>query len=69
MQVVYHAKDIAEAERLRDYLVAAGIATHVSDRMVADKVRVLVDNRCADQARRAIAVWLGGKPLASDPTY
>jgi Putative prokaryotic signal transducing protein len=63
MQVVYHAKDLVDAETARDVLVGAGIPTHIADQVLSDAIRVLVDNRCVDQARRAIAAWRSGKPL------
>jgi hypothetical protein len=57
MQIVYRAKNLVEAEKARDLLVNAGIATHIADPTVADVVSVLVDNRSVDRARRAIAAW------------
>jgi hypothetical protein len=63
MQVVYRAKDLVEAQSARDFLVDAGIPTHIADPVLSEMVRVLVDNRCVDQARRAIAAWRSGKAL------
>ena len=63
MQVVYRAKDLADAESARDVLTGAGIAAHIADQMVADMIRVQVDNRWLDHARRVIAAWLSNKPL------
>ena len=63
MQIVYRAKDLADAESARDVLVGAGIAAYVGDKMVADVIRVHVDNRWLDHARRVIAAWLRKKPL------
>ncbi|HEY2733916.1 MAG TPA: hypothetical protein VGI70_08025 [Polyangiales bacterium] len=65
MQVVYRAHNLAEAEHARDVLVGAGIPTHISERMVSDRVQVLVDNRRVDGARRAIAAWTHRKTTDS----
>jgi hypothetical protein len=70
MQVVYRARDLVDAQSARDVLVGAGIPTHIADQLLwetagietsTDMIRVLVDNRCVDQARRAIAAWRSGK--------
>jgi hypothetical protein len=63
MQVVYHAKDLDDAQSARDVLVGAGIPTHIADQVLSDAIRVLVDNRCLDQARRVVAAWRSGKAL------
>jgi hypothetical protein len=63
MHIAYRAKNLAEAQRARDVLARAGITAHVADEALwnnegdlqgADFIRVLVDNRDLDRARRAL---------------
>jgi hypothetical protein len=53
---------LEDAQSARDALARAGIAAHIADRIVADMIRVQVDNRWLDHARRAIRAWLNGSP-------
>jgi Putative prokaryotic signal transducing protein len=55
MQIVYRAKNIIDAEKVRDVLVREGVAAHIGDLVMADMFRVQVDNRCLEQARRILA--------------
>jgi len=66
MQVAYRAKSLAEAHGARDVLERAGIDTHVADELLwahagvlqdGNVIRVLVDNRQVDHARRALRNW------------
>jgi hypothetical protein len=63
MQIVYRARHIADARSACTVLERAGIAAHIADqelwevagqRQTADVIRVLVDNRSLDKARRAL---------------
>lgn len=67
MQVVYRARSIADARTACGLLADVGIAAHIADqalwslagqRQDADVIRVLVDNRRLDKARRALAGWV-----------
>jgi hypothetical protein len=71
MQVVYHARTIADARKACSVLTEAGIATHIADqelwdiagqRQDADVIRVLVDNHRLDDARRALQGWTKTQP-------
>jgi Putative prokaryotic signal transducing protein len=66
MQVVFRARNLADANRARDVLVASGIPAHVADQALwetigelsgAHAIRVWVDNRGLDHARRVVAAW------------
>lgn len=66
MQVVYRARSIADARSASGVLAGAGIVSHIADQFLwgvagqrpdADVIRVLVDNRRLDKARRALEVW------------
>ena len=66
MHIAYRARSLAEAQRARDVLARAGVAAHVADEALwntegelqgADFIRVLVDNRYLDRARRALRHW------------
>lgn len=65
MQTVHRATSLADAQGARDVLVRSGIPAHISDepRWVSgeepgnDFIRVMVDNRAWDRARRAIEGW------------
>ena len=65
MQVVYRAKSIANAQTARDVLVASGIASHIADEALWERgelaanegIRVMVDNRAVDRARRTLEAW------------
>ena len=57
VQVAHRARNLAETESARDALTVAGIAAHVSDQVVADMIRAMLDNRTLDPARRASATW------------
>ena len=64
MQVVYRAKNITDAEHVRDVLVREGVAAHIGDLVMANIIRVQVDNRCLEQARRILARSSAGAGLA-----
>lgn len=63
MQVVHRAKTLADAQNARDILDACGIPSHVGDEALwetgwspgSELIRVMVDNRSLDAARRALA--------------
>jgi hypothetical protein len=61
MQMVYKAKDIQDAQTIRDVLASSGITAHLADpaseigSMSPGYIRVSVDNERLDAARRAIA--------------
>jgi hypothetical protein len=66
MQIAYRARSLLDAQRARDVLARAGVAAHVADEELwntegdlqgADFIRVLVDNRYLDRARRALRSW------------
>jgi hypothetical protein len=63
MQIVYRARSIADARRVCGVLAAAQITSHIADQELweiagqrpdADVIRVLVDNRSLDKARRLL---------------
>jgi len=67
MQVAYRARRIDDARAACSLLEKAGIAAHIADqalweiagqRQDADVIRVLVDNRSLDRARRALREWI-----------
>ena len=67
MQVAYRARNLADAQSARQLLTSIGIPTHIPDQAQCDTaedsqgsslIRVLVDNRFVDDARRAIQRWL-----------
>jgi hypothetical protein len=67
MQVVYRARSIADARTAKAVLEKAGISAHIADealwevagqRRDADVIRVWVDNRSLDKARRALQGWV-----------
>ncbi|MET0387137.1 MAG: DUF2007 domain-containing protein [Polyangiales bacterium] len=71
MQTVHRAIDLVDAENARNVLVNAGIAAHIAEdtrlralSVAPDEIRVMVDNRALDRARRTIEAWkktrLGG---------
>jgi hypothetical protein len=66
MQIVYRARSLADANRARDFLVNLGISAHVADENrwnvegqlpSNEMIRVMVDNRRLDSARRALHNW------------
>jgi len=66
MQIVYRARSLAAAQSASSVLAQAGITCHIADealwniagqRAEADVIRVLVDNRLLDHARRALRAW------------
>jgi len=66
MLIAYRARSLADAQRARDVLAHAGVAAHVADEALwstvgdlqgSDFIRVLVDNRYLDRARRALRSW------------
>lgn len=66
MQTVYRARCLADARSACTALAAIGIPAHIADqelweiagqRRDADVIRVLVDNRRLDKARRALRTW------------
>jgi hypothetical protein len=65
MQIVYRARNFADAQTARELLAARGITAHIADKesweVAGDLpgcsvIRVLVDNQCVDQARRILTV-------------
>lgn len=75
MQIAYRARRIADARTACSLLASAGIDAHIADqalwevagqRQEADVIRVLVDNRSVDKARRALRAWIEGHGI--DPT-
>jgi hypothetical protein len=67
MQMVYKAKNLSDAEGIRDVLANSGITAHLADPaseigpVAAGSIRVSVDNERLDAARRAIALWHRGQ--------
>ena len=66
MQIVYRARSLLDAQRARDALARAGVVAHVADESLwntegdlqgSDFIRVLVDNRYLDRARRVLREW------------
>lgn len=61
MQMVYKAKDIQDAQTIRDVLARSGITAHLGEpaseigAMSPGSIRVSVDNERLDAARRVIA--------------
>jgi hypothetical protein len=77
MQTVYRARSHADACNARTVLAGIGISSHIADKELwelagtrrdADIIRVLVDNRRLDQARRALRDWMRARfePLQFD---
>jgi hypothetical protein len=71
MQMVYSAKDLSDAEGIRDLLAKSGITAHLaapageSGSMAPGSICVSVDNERLDAARRVIAAaYRGRKHLA-----
>lgn len=70
MQMVYHARSLAEAQAVAELLQRKGIESHIPSPTAAPQlsgdqfVQVLVNNRRLDAARRVIAAWrrLGSEP-------
>ena len=70
MQTVYRARHLDAARSACSLLEKAGIPTHIADqalweiaghRQDADVIRVLVDNRSLDKARRTLRDWIAGQ--------
>jgi len=66
MRIAYRAKSLADAHNVRDVLAGAGISAHIADEAAwptagepesTEVIRVLVDNRVFDHARRALERW------------
>lgn len=63
MQMVYRARNLRDAEVVRDMLASAGITAHLAEpasevgHMAVGSVCVSVDNERLDAARRAVAAW------------
>lgn len=66
MRIAYRAKSLADAHNVREVLAGAGIPAHIADEASwptagepesTEVIRVLVDNRVFDPARRAIERW------------
>ena len=65
MQTVHRATSLADAQNARDVLVRCGVASHIADEALwstgelsgTDAIRVMVDNRAVDRARRALQAW------------
>jgi hypothetical protein len=67
MLVVYHARSLQDARSACELLTGRGIPAHIADqalwevagqRQEADEIRIFVDNRRLDQARRVIQAWI-----------
>ena len=70
MRIAYRAKSLADARNIFDLLASAGIAAHIADEALwpnvgelqgADFIRVLVDNKAFDPARRLLERWAHGR--------
>lgn len=70
MQIAYRARGIEDARTACSLLASVGIDAHIADqglwevaghRPEADVIRVLVDNRKLDKARRALRDWATGR--------
>jgi hypothetical protein len=67
MQIAYRGRNAEDARGAREVLAAAGITAFVPDPEptatraggTLAEVRVLVDNRLLDRARRALVPWIG----------
>jgi Putative prokaryotic signal transducing protein len=65
MQTVHRARSLADAQNARDVLVRCGVTAHIADEVFwgtgelsgTDAIRVMVDNRSVDRARRALQAW------------
>ena len=66
MQIVYRATCLDDARSACHALERIGISTHIADQELwgiagqgsrADVIRVFVDNRRLDEARRVIRIW------------
>ena len=64
MRIAHRATSIADARRARDVLLGLGIPAYIADeeswnRVLSgtDMIRVMVDNRAQDRARRALEEW------------
>jgi len=66
MRIAYRAKSLADAHNVRDVLAGAGITAHIADESAwptagepesTEIIRVLVDNRAFDPARRTLERW------------
>jgi hypothetical protein len=66
MRIAYRAKSLADAHNVRDVLAGEGITAHIADEAAwptagepesTEIIRVLVDNRAFDPARRALERW------------
>jgi hypothetical protein len=62
MRIAHRATDLADAQRAQQILTDSGIPSHIADRELWDHavltgtevIRVMVDNRTEDRARRAM---------------
>ena len=65
MRIAHRATSLSDAQRARDILIGIGIPAHIADQELWDQavlsgtevIRVMVDNRAQDRARRAIELW------------
>jgi hypothetical protein len=65
MQTVHRATSLADAQNAREVLVRCGVTSHIADEILwstgelsgTDAIRVMVDNRSVDRARRALSAW------------
>lgn len=63
MQMVYKAKDLHDAQVIRDLLARSGITAHLAEAateigtIAPGFIRISVDNERLDAARRTIAAW------------
>ena len=71
MQMVYNAKDLNDAQGIRELLAKSGIAAHIaapaseSGPMMPGSIRISVDNERLDAARRVIAAAYRGRKQLS----
>lgn len=70
MHIAYRARGIEDARTAVSLLASIGIDAHIADQSLwevaghrpeADVIRVLVDNRELDRARRALRDWATGR--------
>lgn len=67
MQMVYKAKDLPDAQGIRELLARSGIAAHLGEpagetgSVAPGFIRVSVDNERLDAARRVIAAAYRGR--------
>ena len=69
MRIAHRATSLADAQNARAILVGLGIPAHIADEALwnngelsgTDVIRVMVDNRAQDRARRALMLGTSGR--------